>query len=200
MNYNFDEIINRKQSKCRKWDNKILKEKFGLTPNAIPMDLADLDFKCAPAIVNALTERALLGDYGYTYAYDEYYDAIIDWNKRRFNIELKKEWITLTFGTVSTLHYIVQALLNEGEAAMINTPAYDPFKDAIVRQGCQLVCSPLKIVDNRYYFDFEDMIRKIKEENVKLFILCSPQNPSGRVWSYEELNEVSRICLENNVV
>ncbi len=200
MKYNFDEIIDRKKSKCRKWDNKILKEKFGLNEDAIPMDLADLDFKCAPEIVSALTERAALGDYGYTYAYDEYYDAIIDWNKRRYNIELEKEWITLTFGTVSTLHYIVQALLNEGESAMINTPAYDPFRDAIVRQNCNLVCSPLKIVDNKYYFDFEDMKRRIKTENVKLFILCSPQNPSGRVWTKEELNKICELCIENNVI
>ena len=90
------------------------------------MDLADLDFECAPAIKQAMIERAALGDYGYTYTYDAYYDALIDWNKRRFHVDIKKEWIKLTFGTCGTLHYIVQCFCNEGDAVMINTPAYDP--------------------------------------------------------------------------
>lgn len=201
MKYNFDEIIDRKKSKCRKWDNKILKEKFGLDENAIPMDLADLDFKCSPEIVSAMVERATLGDYGYSYVYDEYYDSVIDWNKRRYNTNLEREWITLTFGTVSTLHYIVQALCEgKNDAVMINTPAYDPFKDAVVRDECKLVCSKLKEVDNRYYFDFVDMEKKMQGENIKLFILCSPQNPSGRVWTREELNKVCELCLKYNVI
>ena len=131
MKYDFDHVINRKLGKCRKWDNTILKEKFGLNEDAIPMDLADLDFECAPAIKQAMIERAALGDYGYTYTYDAYYDALIDWNKRRFHVDIKKEWIKLTFGTCGTLHYIVQCFCNEKDAVMINTPAYDPFAEAV---------------------------------------------------------------------
>ena len=139
MKYDFDHVINRKLGKCRKWDNTILKEKFGLNEDAIPMDLADLDFECAPAIKQAMIERAALGDYGYTYTYDAYYDALIDWNKRRFHVDIKKEWIKLTFGTCGTLHYIVQCFCNEGDAVMINTPAYDPFAEAVERGGCRLI-------------------------------------------------------------
>jgi len=200
MKYDFDKRINRKLSKCRKWDNGILKNKFGCDENAIPLDIADLDFECAPAIKKALIDRASLGDYGYSYCYDEFYDAVINWNRRRYNLNIEKDWIKLVFGTCSTLHYIVQCFLKPGESAMINTPAYDPFADAILKADCKLICNPLKLVDMRYYFDFELMEKQIKEENVKLFILCSPQNPSGRIWSKEELNKLSDICIKNNVL
>lgn len=200
MKYDYNKKINRKLSKCRKWDNQILKEKFNLNSNAIPMDLADLDFECAPAIKEALVNRAALGDYGYTYAYDEYYDSIISWNKRRFNVTLKKEWIKLTFGTCGTLHYLVQCFCDKGDAVMINTPAYDPFAEAIESGDCRIVCNPLKNVNNRYEFDFELMEQQIKNEHVKMYILCSPQNPSGRVWTKEELARLSKICLENQVL
>lgn len=200
MKNNFDHVINRKLSKCRKWDNKILNDKFGLDENAIPMDLADLDFECAPAIKQALVDRAMLGDYGYSYCYDEYYDAVIDWNKRRFNCDLKKEWIRLTFGTCGTLHYLVQCFVNEGEAVMINTPAYAPFEEAIVHGNCKVVCNPLKLVDMRYYLDFELMEKQFKEENIKMFIFCSPQNPSGRIWTKSELEQLSELCIQYNVL
>ena len=200
MIYNFDKVIDRKLSKCRKWDNKILKDKFGLDENAIPMDIADLDFECSPAIKKALIDRAKLGDYGYTYAYDEYYDSVISWNKRRFDVEVKKEWIKLTFGTVGTLHYIVQCFCKENESVMINTPAYDPFEEAIKRNKCNVICSTLKLENNRYYLDFEDIERKIVEKKVKMYIMCSPQNPSGRVWTKNELKKLCEICLKHNVL
>lgn len=200
MKTNYDLVINRKLSKCRKWDNKILNEKFGLDENAIPMDLADLDFECAPAIKQALIDRAALGDYGYSYCYDEYYDAVIDWNKRRFNCEVKKEWIRLTFGTCGTLHYLVQCFVKPGESVMINTPAYAPFEEAIVHGDCKVVCNPLKLVDMRYYLDFELMEKQFKAENVKMFIFCSPQNPSGRVWTQEELVQLCELCIKYNVL
>ncbi len=200
MKYNFDKVIDRKKSKCRKWDNGILQNKFNVDQNAIPMDLADLDFECAPAIKKALVDRALLGDYGYSYCYDEYYDAVINWNKRRFHVDIKKEWIKLTFGTCGTLHYIVQCFCKQGEAVMINTPAYEPFAKAVYEAGCQLVCNPLKLDNMRYYFDFKLMEKQIVEQNVKLFILCSPQNPSGRVWTKEELHKLSEICIKHDVL
>lgn len=198
--YDFDKIINRKLSKCRKWDNSILKTKFNVDENAIPMDLADLDFECAPAIKDAICDRAALGDYGYSYAYDEYYDAIINWNQRRFSLTVEKEWIKLAFGTCSILHYIIQCFCDEEDAVMINTPAYKPFSDSIVRAGCKLVCNPLKLVDMRYYFDFERIERDIIEHNIKVYILCSPQNPSGRVWNREELSKLSELCNTYHVL
>lgn len=200
MKYDFDHQIDRKLSKCRKWDNGILKHKFGLNEDAIPMDLADLDFECAPAIKKAMIERAALGDYGYSYVYDEYYDAIINWNKNRFQSTYEKEWIKLTFGTCGTLHYLVQCFVKQGEAVMINTPAYDPFALAVKQGGCKLVCNTLKLENMRYYLDFEAMEQQMIEEDVKLFIFCSPQNPSGRIWTKEELHQVSQLCIKHDVL
>lgn len=200
MKYNFDKKIDRKLSRCRKWDNKILAEKFELSEDAIPMDIAELDFECAPAIKDAIVKRAELGEYGYTYTYDEYYDAVINWNKRRFNVDIEKEWIKLVFGTCGALHYIVQCFCSEGDAVMINTPAYDPFAEAVEHGGAKLICNTLKLIDMRYYLDFEEMENQIIENKVKLFIFCSPQNPSGRVWTAEELNTLSELCIKHNVL
>lgn len=200
MNYDFDHQIDRKLGKCRKWDNGILKQKFGLTEDAIPMDLADLDFECAPAIKQAMIDRASLGDFGYTYTYDEYYDAVIHWNKRRYHVEIEKDWIKLVFGTCGALHYIVQCFCQPGDSVMINTPAYDPFAEAIAHGDCKLVCNSLKLQNLRYYLDFEAMEQQMIEEQVKLFIFCSPQNPSGRIWTKEELHQVSQLCIKHKVL
>lgn len=200
MEYNLDKKINRKLSHCRKWDNKILKDKFGLNEMAIPMDIAELDFECSPAIKKALVDRASLGDYGYTYDYNEFYEAVINWNKRRYDVSIQREWIKLVFGTCSVLHYIVQCFCEEGDCVMINTPAYDPFAEAIEMAGCKIICNTLKLENMRYYLDFDLMEKQIVENKVKLFIFCSPQNPSGRVWSKDELNRLSQICIKHNVL
>ncbi len=90
MKYNFDKVLNRKEGNCRKWSNHVIKEKFGLNEDAIPMDLADIDFECAPAIKESILKRASVGDYSYTFIGDDFYDAIINWNKRRFDVYIEK--------------------------------------------------------------------------------------------------------------
>lgn len=200
MKYDFDKVINRKESHCRKWSNKVLKDKFDLDETAIPMDLADIDFECSPAIKSAIVNRASVGDYSYTFVEDEFYESAVNWNKRRFNIDIEKEWIKLTFGTVSTLHYIVQAYTKEGEGVLINTPAYDPFAEAVENNNRKLYCSSLRLIDNRYYLDFDDIEAKMKDGNIKVYIFCSPQNPSGRIWTKDELYKLSELCLKYNVL
>ena len=200
MKYDFDKVINRKESHCRKWSDKVLKDKFDLDETAIPMDLADIDFECSPAIKSAIVNRASVGDYSYTFVEDEFYESAVNWNKRRFNIDIEKEWIKLTFGTVSTLHYIVQAYTKEGEGVLINTPAYDPFAEAVENNNRKLYCSSLRLIDNRYYLDFDDIEAKMKDGNIKVYIFCSPQNPSGRIWTKDELYKLSELCLKYNVL
>lgn len=196
----YDKVIDRKAGNARKWSDTVLQEKFGLNSEAIPMDLADIDFEVAPAIKEAITKRASVGDYSYTYIPDEFYEAVIDWNARRYDTYMEKEWIKLTFGTVSTLHYIVQAFTEKGEGVLINTPAYDPFAEAVVHNDRQLFCSPLINEDNRYYLDFADMEQQMQNENIKVFIFCSPQNPSGRIWTKEELYRLSELCIKYDVL
>lgn len=117
-------------------------------------------------------KRASIGDYSYTYIPDEFYEAVINWNKRRYNTHIEKEWIKLTFGTVSTLHYIVQAYTKIGEGVLINTPAYDPFAEAIEHNERKLFCSSLINRENRYYLDFDDIEKQMKENNIKLYIFA----------------------------
>lgn len=200
MNYNFDKEFDRSHTKCRKWDASLMKEKFGVSENAIAMDIADMDFPCAPCIQEALVKKAMSGDYGYSYCYDEFYNAVIHWNKERFACEIQKEWIRLTFGTCATLHHIVACFCEKGDAVMINTPAYAPFQDAILQGDCRPVYNPLKILNGRYTLDFELMEQQMQNENVKLFIFCSPQNPSGIIWSKEELRKLSQLCIKYNVL
>ena len=196
----FDRLFDRKAGNARKWADQVLAEKFGLTANAIPMDLADFDFPVAPPIHQAIMTRAAVPDYSYTYIPEAFYETVIAWNARRFGLQLEKDWIKLSYGTVPTLHYLVQAFTEQNEAVLINTPAYDPFAEAVRNNHRQLVTSPLMLVDNRYEFDFADMAAKMQRSDVKLFILCSPQNPSGRVWTAEELARVGELCRQHQVL
>ncbi|MGX6991667.1 MalY/PatB family protein [Pseudolactococcus reticulitermitis] len=198
--YDFDKVRDRRQTNCRKWSPKMIKEKFHLGQDAIPLDLADIDFECLPEIKEAMLARAEMGEYSYTSVTDDFYEAVIAWNKRRFNLELEKDWIRLTFGTVSTLHYIVQAFTKENESVLINTPAYAPFAEAIENNNRQLCCSPLIRKDNRYDLDFENIEHQMQTKSVKVFIFCSPQNPSGRVWSKVELEKIAELCLKYDVL
>lgn len=196
----FDTLFDRKAGNARKWADSVLAKKFGLTPNAIPMDLADLDFPVAPPIHDAVMARAAVSDYSYTYIPDAFNETVIAWNARRFGLELEADWLKLSYGTVPTLHYIVQAFTAVGESVLINTPAYDPFAEAVEHNQRQLITSPLKLENDPYVFDFEDMADKMARPDVKVFILCSPQNPSGRVWTAEELEQVGDLCLQHHVL
>ncbi|KRK12426.1 aminotransferase [Lacticaseibacillus zeae DSM 20178 = KCTC 3804] len=196
----FDTLFDRKAGNARKWADQVLAEKFGLTPHAIPMDLADLDFPVAPPIHQAMMARAAVPDYSYTYIPEAFYAAVIAWNARRFGLKLEKDWIKLSYGTVPTLHYLVQAFTAPGEGVLINTPAYDPFAEAVQNNHRQLVTSPLVLKEGQYFFDYTDMATKMQRPDVKLFILCSPQNPSGRVWTAAELAKVAELCRQHHVL
>ena len=139
----FNRLFDRKAGNARKWADQVLAEKFGLTANAIPMDLADFDFPVAPPIHQAIMTRAAVPDYSYTYIPEAFYETVIAWNARRFGLQLEKDWIKLSYGTVPTLHYLVQAFTEQNEAVLINTPAYDPFAEAVRNNHRQLANSQL---------------------------------------------------------
>lgn len=195
----FDKEFDRSITGTRKWNPNLLREKNPIGSDIIAMDLADIDFECAPSIKEALVKRALMPDYSYTFVPDSFYDAVIDWNKRYFELTIKKEWIRLTFGTISALHNIVQALTDIGDYVMIHTPAYAPFAEAVIHNERKLICNDLVLKNQRYYIDFEKMDADMIKYKVKLFILCNPQNPSGRVWSSQELKQLAEICKKNQV-
>lgn len=199
--YNFDEKTDRVSEKCRKWDRKIIENKFGQVPNdIIPMWIADMDFKIPVEIENAFSMAIKRGVFGYTYCYDEFYEAVMDWQQTMHGVKVNREWITLSYGTVSTIHYTIQAFCQKGDYVLMNTPVYDPFDAAASRQGVNRIYNTLIVKDCRYYIDFESLKQQLEKYKPKLYLFCSPHNPSGRIWSTEELKKVAQLCKENNTI
>lgn len=166
----------------------------------LPFWVADMDFRVAEPIIEALRERVDHGIYGYTIRQDSYYDAIISWTKNRLGWEIEKEWIEYTPGVVPAINYAIQALCEPGDKIVIQQPVYYPFKNSILNNGCHVVNNPLVENGDHYDIDLADLDEKLKDPKVTMFILCSPHNPVSRVWTEEELRRIGELCLENNVV
>lgn len=196
MSYDFDTVINRKNTKSYKFDQNAA---YGMPEDVLPLWVADMDFKCAPEIVEALEEAARFGVYGYSIADDDYFAAVAGWYERHFDFKVKKEWLVYTPGVVFAFNNAIRAFTNNGDAVLIQKPVYYPFTNAILNNGRRLINSPLVYKDGRYQMDLADFEDKIVKENVKLFMLCSPHNPVGRVWTAEELRAVGEICNRHGV-
>ena len=194
--YNFDEIIPRKGTDCEKYDH--LQSQFG-NGNAIPLWVADSDFRVPDCISAAIRYRADHEIYAYSFRPDEYYNSIIRWQQMRHDWHIEREMIIPTQGVVSTLASIIMAFTEVGEKVVIQPPVYTPFFSCVRDCGRTLVENPLKNEGGRYTFDFEDLQRKI-DAKTRMLILCNPHNPVGRVWSKEELEKLGDICLKNNVL
>ena len=198
MAYNFDEIVDRSGTYSSKWDDEVQNELFGKA-GLLPYWVADMEFKAAPEILDALRKRVDNGIFGYTARPSRYYQGVIDWTKRRFGWDIDRDWILFTPGIVPGVNYTIQALTEEGDGVIINEPVYYPFSRSIKENGREVVNSPLVLKDSRYHIDFEDLEKKARDPRNKLYVLCSPHNPVSRVWSPEELGRVGEICLENDV-
>lgn len=192
MEYDFDEIVDRKNTLSCKWDLA--------SDDILPMWVADMDFRTAKPIIDALVNRAQSGVFGYSVYTDDVYEAITGWFKRRHNWEIEKEWIQFSPGIVPALHAFTRIFVKSGEKILMNSPVYYPFFKSAERNGIEAVNSVLLNKNGRYEIDFEDFEKKASDPLVKMFYLCSPQNPGGRLWSREELEKIGRICLENNVL
>lgn len=199
LKYDFDEVIDRSGTNSSKWDAEVLETMFGVS-DVLPFWVADMDFRTAKPIVDAVVKRAEHGIYGYSKRTDTYFDAIIGWTKRRFGWDIRKEWIEYTPGVVPAINYIIQALCTPGDKVMIQQPVYYPFRRAIENNGCHVVDNMLRFNGDYYEIDFEDFEEKAKDPKVKLFILCSPHNPVSRVWTRAELERLGRICADNGVL
>lgn len=192
MIYNFDEAPVRRGTGCVKWD----------TPeaaDALPMWVADMDFRVAKPITDALLQRVEHGVFGYTQVPDSYYEAVINWFGRRHSWEIHRDWILYTSGVVPALSVVVKALTHPGDKVLIQTPVYNCFFSSIRNNGCEILENPLVYEDSTYHIDFDDMERKAADPSTKLFILCNPHNPAGRVWTREEMARMNDICLRNGV-
>jgi cystathionine beta-lyase len=194
--YNFDEIVPREGTNCIKYDAR---EKMFGNGSVLPLWVADMDFKTPEFIADAVKKRAEHEIYGYTFKPDSYFSSIVGWMKRRHNWEIQKEWISFSPGVVAGLTLAVETFSKPGDEVLVQPPVYFPFFDTVKGTKRKMVENPLKLRNGRYTFDFDDLKSKISE-NTRLLLLCNPQNPGGMVWTKEELQELSDICLENKIM
>ncbi|WP_028783563.1 MalY/PatB family protein [Thalassobacillus devorans] len=193
----FNEVKERTGTRSVKWD---MTEKLFKSNEVLPMWVADMDFQAPQAVIDALTERAAHGIFGYTITDELVEGTIYDWLKKQYDWTIDTKWISYSPGVVPSLHMIVQALTKKGDNLLIQTPVYPPFYKVIEQHDRNLIQNPLIYQDHRYEIDYEDFENKIVENDVKAFILCNPHNPVGRVWTEEELKNMADICLKHDVL
>ncbi|MGN7393111.1 MalY/PatB family protein [Peribacillus frigoritolerans] len=196
MKYNFDQVICRLGTDCEKWDDR--KNQFGVE-DVIPMWVADMDFQSPNPVIEALRHRAEHGVFGYGLRSDSYFESIVNWLNRRHQWSVKKEWITHSPGVIPALSLSIQSFTKQGDKIMIQPPVYHHFARVIQAAGREVVTNPLVLKNGHYSIDFEDLEAKI-DEKVKMFILCSPHNPVGRVWSKDELTRLGQICRKHKIL
>lgn len=197
-NLNFDEIMERRGTGCLKYDFAV---KRGMPEDVLPLWVADMDFKTSSYVEDAVIERTKHGIFGYSEAQEPYLEAVTGWMKRHHNWEVEPGWLIKTPGVVFALAMAVKAYTEPGDSVLIQQPVYYPFSEVIQDNGRVVVSNDLYLgEDNRYHIDFEDFEKKITENNIKLFLLCNPHNPSGRVFSEEELIGLGDICLKYGVI
>lgn len=195
MAYNFDEIIERNGTNCLKYDGKA---KYFGSNDLLPLWVADMDFRTPDFIINALKRRLDHEILGYSLKPDSFFNSLVNWVDRRFNWQIKKEWISFTPGVVSALNFSVLSFTKPGDKVIIQTPVYFPFFTAITDHGRQIAVNELIYKDGNYSMDY-DGLRSLIDEKTKLLILCNPHNPVGRVWRKDELQTIADICLEKNI-
>ena len=192
MKYNFDEEVERRGTGCVKWDE-------GPSADVIPLWVADMDFKAAPAVLDAVKRRAAHGVFGYTVVEEDYYEAIISWFQRRHEWSIRREEILYTTGVVPAMSVAIKALTMPGEKVLILSPDYNCFFSSVRNNGCEVLETALKRVDDTFEVDWADFEVKCSDEKTTVFLLCNPHNPCGRVWTKAELERMNDICLKHRV-
>ena len=196
--YDFDTPIDRRNTDCLKYDFAVRR---GKPENVLPLWVADMDFRTSDKILEAIQKRVAHGIFGYTESGSSYFEAVAGWMKARHGWEVQESWLVKTPGVVPALAMAVKAYTEEGDAVLIQQPVYYPFTEVIRDNGRLAVSNDLVLgEDGRYVMDFDDFEEKIVRHHVKLFLLCSPHNPVGRVWTEEELLRVGEICLRHHVI
>lgn len=196
MKYNFDEPVERKNTNSVKYDGL---KKFMNVDDALPMWVADMDFKAPPCIIDALKSRLEHEVLGYTFKPDIYNKSIVDWMQQYHKWSIKDEWISFSPGVVAGFTMAIEQFTQPGDKIIVQPPVYFPFFDSVKHTGRQLVENPLKLKDGRLNMDFDDLKSKI-DGDVKILLLCNPHNPGGSVWTKNELIELNEICVKNDIL
>ncbi|MCL2070145.1 MAG: pyridoxal phosphate-dependent aminotransferase [Treponema sp.] len=197
MNYDFDKLIDRHNTNSLKYD---FAKECGKGEGLLPLWVADMDFPAPPEVLADIQKVVSHGIFGYSDVKDDYYEAVGAWFNERFNYSVTREEIVKTPGMVFALAMAVRAYTESGDRVMIQTPVYHPFFNVVRDNGRELVKNALVYQDGKYFIDFEDFERKAAEHKVKLFLLCSPHNPVGRVWTRGELERLNGICERYGII
>lgn len=192
MKYNFDEIVSRRRTNSYKWD-------AAHEEDVLPMWVADMDFRTAPPVVEALRKRVEHGIFGYTKVPSAYYEAVINWFARQHGWQIEKDWIIYTSGVVPAISAVIKALTVPGDKVLVQTPVYNCFFSSIRNNGCDVIAVPLVYMNETYRIDFESLEDRVSDPGVKLMLLCNPHNPAGRVWTRQELTRIGEICFRHDV-
>ena len=197
VSYDFDKIIDRRNTDCLKYDFAVQR---GRPQDVLPFWVADMDFPIAQEITEALVQRCQHGIFGYSEATDPYFDALQKWYNKHFHWQVQRPWLIKTPGVVFALAIAVKAFTEPGEGVLVQQPVYYPFTEVIKDNGREVVNSPLILKNGHYEMDFANLEQKLADPKVKLMFLCSPHNPVGRVWTEAELRKVGDLCLKYNVI
>ena len=200
----FDERIERRGTGCVKWDDCVPHSDLQVRESpegVLPLWVADMDFAVAPAIQTAVRQRAEHPIFGYTYVQDDYYDAVISWFKRRHHWDIRREWILYTTGVVPAMSVAVKALTMPGERVLILSPDYNCFFSSIRNNGCEVAECVLRFCssNNRFEVDWQDFEQQCADDKTTAFLLCNPHNPTGRLWTRDELERMRDICHQHQV-
>ena len=190
MNKYFDTVVNRRGTGALKWD---------IGGEELPMWVADMDFRTAPGIIEALTKRAEYGVFGYNIVPDEWYDAYISWWQRRHDFTIERDWLIFCTGVVPAISSIVRKLTTPAEKVVVQTPVYNIFFNSILNNGRVPLESPLRYRDGKYDIDFDALEKALSDPQTTLMLLCNPHNPAGRVWERETLAKIGELCEKHHV-
>lgn len=192
MQHNFDELIERRGTECKKWNT--------YDADVIPMWIADTDFKCPQPVIDAMVKRAEHGIFGYPTNLNSFEQSIVNWQKKRFGWEVQTDWVEYTPAVIPAIVYAMYAFTNPGDNVVIQMPAYHPFHAIIPDNGRHILGNPLILrEDGSYDVDFENLEELLKKRKTTMFLLCSPHNPTGKCFTREELTKMSELCLKYNV-
>lgn len=193
MKYDFDELVDRRGTNSYKWDSCA-------DSDVIPLWVADMDFKTAPVIVEALQKRVSHAIFGYTKVPETYFKSVVEWFKKRHGWNFSEDWIIYTSGVVPAISAVIKAMTTPGDKVIVQTPVYNCFFSSIINNDCEVYANPLKYENGIYTIDFDDLELKASDPQAKLLLLCNPHNPAGRVWTTDELARIGEICSRHNVV
>lgn len=196
MKYNFDKKINRSNNHSTKWSEM---GKNFISNDLLPFWVADMDFETCPEILEAMREKLDQNIFGYVYRPDSYFQSVCDWTKERYEYDMSPSTLIHSPGVVPSISLIMRLFVDKNDKVMISTPVYPPFHNVPIKNNRTLVTNPLVLKDGMYTIDFEDFENKASNPDLKWYILCNPHNPTGRVWTKEELQQIADICLKYDI-